>query len=140
MSAKVIEEINDIPIADREQIRLKYLRLSVDMGCCRGLRWKLTEWGDILSRSEDAAVFSEYEEIRTKAEVMYQVEDDHGTGSLLNLDHPIVQSLSKKRDPAGLQMRSRQQRDFEIKLLRSWISCRGGQMLYYFIKRLRKIA
>ncbi|WP_316190891.1 hypothetical protein [Bradyrhizobium sp. SZCCHNS2096] len=99
MSVKVIEKIEDIKIRDHEQIRLKYLRLSLDMGCCKGLRWKLTEWGDFLSRSKDTAVLTEYEEIKGKAEAMYAIEDAHGDGSLLNLDHPNVQSLSQQKNP-----------------------------------------
>lgn len=77
-----------------EQVRLKFLRTSIEIGSVMSLRARVAQWEAFLSASPSDAVLEELQAIKVTLDQMSEVERIHGVGALLNLDHPIVKELS----------------------------------------------
>ena len=98
---------SDIPAlrCKKERAHLNSLQRSLDTGCCRILRKKLSTLGAYLSESRDPDVQTEYARVLCEAEVAFRIEEVHGCGSLINLDHPVVKDLigdPVRRDPSPI--------------------------------------
>jgi len=78
------------------------LRVAIEMGFCRSVRSGIKLWGASLETAETPEHRAEYAKILAEADAMFEVENVHGPGSLLNLDHPYVVSLGKQPRPVFL--------------------------------------
>lgn len=81
-----------------ERVRLYYLRQSIEIGSVRSLRYRIGCWDAFLSASSNEAIRTEFSDMKSRLEDMAKIEAAHGVGALLNLDHPIVRSLSNRSD------------------------------------------
>jgi hypothetical protein len=88
---------------DTEEAFLYSLRLSLEIGFCVNVRLKLARHAPYLEASTFPAVLAEYAAIREEAENIFRLEEVHGAGSLLNLDHPVIKGLVGRIGRDGLQ-------------------------------------
>lgn len=95
----VYRNTSQFPRAELERRRIENLQHSISIGCCRSLRRRIEEWGVFLADSVDSAVVSEYKAIQRRANTMFQIEELHGAGSLLELSHPTVRRMLSRRSP-----------------------------------------
>ncbi|WP_315730900.1 MULTISPECIES: hypothetical protein [unclassified Bradyrhizobium] len=82
--------------SNTEQVRLKFLRTSMEIGSVRSLRARVARWDAFFSASPSDAVLEEFQAIKATLDEMSEVERTHGIGALLNLNHPVVIGLSQR--------------------------------------------
>lgn len=80
---------------DVERLRLKYLRVSIEIGSTRSLRARVAMWEEFFMASPNDQVQDEFQAIKASLEGMRDIEKTHGIGALLNLKHPVVVGLSQ---------------------------------------------
>lgn len=85
-----LEKPGAVIAADREQVYLRALRRSLELGVCATLNFRLKKFGRHLAASKSPAVLAEFADILSKAARAYEIEQVHGEGCLLDLDHPVI--------------------------------------------------
>ena len=90
---------NDVEFQD-EQMRLRFLRRKSEYGHIRALVGSLKK-NEKLRHSRFPHNREEFLAIEAAAIRGSAIEEQHGTGSLLNLDHPFVQKLAAGGAPEG---------------------------------------
>lgn len=94
-----IDDGSDAELLD-EQVRLGFLRREREYGYVSFLAWSLKE-NEKLRHSRFPHIREEFLQIEEEAMRGLEIEKQHGTGSLLNIDHPFVQKLAKGGAPEG---------------------------------------
>ena len=72
---------------------LKIIGDSLTIGSMRSVRRLADQWGPALANSPSIKTRAEYAELGKRIEAAQRIEDTHGEGSALDLDHPLVQQL-----------------------------------------------
>lgn len=87
-----------------ERAHLFFMRRSLEAGCCKILKAWIIECHSTLSDSNYPVIRKKYSRLRKKAEEAFAIEELHGVGSLLKLDHPMVENLIKswRGNPAAI--------------------------------------
>lgn len=80
--------------------RLHILRIAMEMGACRTVRTFMRRWGAEVGAAAVKVRRDEYAWLIAKAGRMFEIEQVHGEGSLLELDHPLVISLIECPTPS----------------------------------------
>jgi hypothetical protein len=89
---------------DKEQIYLRALRRALELGVCVTLNVRLKKYGQRLAASKSPAVLAEFADILGRAAKAYDIEQIHGEGSLLNLDHPAIRKWIEWDDQFSHQL------------------------------------
>jgi hypothetical protein len=75
---------------DMDEVHLWCLRRALEIGSTVSLKWRLKQYGPHLTKSDRPAVLREFASVLGDAARAFEIEETHGVGSLLNLDHPSV--------------------------------------------------
>ncbi|MGX9389585.1 hypothetical protein ACWX0K_11655 [Nitrobacteraceae bacterium UC4446_H13] len=81
------------------EIHLHHMNVAIEIGCTYNILKMIKDWGNRLENSPNPSIKAEYVKILDMSKRMSEIEERHGAGCLLKLDHPIVACLLAKNPP-----------------------------------------